>query len=173
MISVWISLNLNLTRNEEELIFFQPFNEDQGLPFPLNLSFFTKSIFIILHLAALILGLRFRKVIFAFMNSSESNLGPINVLIWLDQVTGMIMGFLITLRIFTLAFDEPLISILGENFCKMTNLIGGLYVGGGYIWTCYIALFRLAFVVGQKFLKSNIEIETLLHLMISAGTVQV
>jgi len=69
------------------------------------------------------------------VNSSESNLGPINVLIWFDQVNGMILALAIVARIVFLVSPDPLISTFGEFFCKMTNLIGGLYVGGGYVWS--------------------------------------
>jgi len=57
------------------------------LPFPLNLDPIWKCAFAISLLATLIEGTKLRRLIILFINSPESNVGPINYLIWVDQVS--------------------------------------------------------------------------------------
>ena len=69
-------------------IAFQPFPDHLGLPFPLSLSTGQKYFLLALYAAALVLGTKLRKNILVYMSSAESNLGPINSLIWMDQLNG-------------------------------------------------------------------------------------
>jgi hypothetical protein len=45
----------------------------------------------LLYLATLVQGSRLRLVIISYINSPESNLGPINRLIWIDQINGVFL----------------------------------------------------------------------------------
>ena len=75
--------------NFSSLVSFQPFHDEIGLPFPLNSGAAIKYSFVALYLLILIEGSRLRKVIFSYMMCPEVNQGPINVLIWLDQLNGI------------------------------------------------------------------------------------
>jgi hypothetical protein len=65
---------------------FYPFDDITGLPFPLNLHPILSLIYLIYLVFILVEGTRLRLKIIAFLNAPESNIGPINFLIWLDQV---------------------------------------------------------------------------------------
>jgi len=65
---------------------FYPFDDIIGLPFPLNLHPMLSLIYLIYLVFILVEGTRLRLKIIAFLNAPESNIGPINFLIWLDQV---------------------------------------------------------------------------------------
>jgi hypothetical protein len=65
---------------------FYLFDDVTGLPFPLNLHPILSLIYLIFLVFILVEGTRLRLKIIAFLNSPESNIGPINFLIWLDQV---------------------------------------------------------------------------------------
>jgi len=67
---------------------FLPFEDDSDLPFPLNTHPILKFSLAFSLLLVLILGTDLRLKIFSFLRSPESNLGPINVFIWADELTG-------------------------------------------------------------------------------------
>ncbi len=63
---------------------------------------------------------------------------------------------------------SPLSLTLGENFCYVINFIGGVYVGGSFVWSFYIALFRV-FFVKRAGIEIGIGIKPLLRIMIAIG----
>ena len=71
------------------VIAFQPFSDEIGLPFPLYLNCAIKYSMVALFLFVLIQGTRLRTVIVRFMMSADTNVGPINILIGLDQLNGV------------------------------------------------------------------------------------
>ena len=46
------------------------------------------------------------------------------------------------MRIFFILSPVPLSSVFGDEFCTFADVLGLLYVGGTYVWGCFIALFR-------------------------------
>jgi len=66
---------------------FVPLNDNIGLPFPLYVSYAWKTLLASSFLLTLFEGSRLRKITISYMLSREANLGPINLLIWVDQVT--------------------------------------------------------------------------------------
>ena len=74
--------------NYSRVVSFPPFPDEIGLPFPLNCNAAVKYSLVALFTMTLIQGTRLRRVIVRFMMSPEANLGPINILIWLDQING-------------------------------------------------------------------------------------
>ena len=79
--------------NFSSVIPFQPFSDEIGLPWPLHNSVL-KYILAALFLLCLIQGTKLRSVIVSYMMSAEANLGPINTLIWLDQLNGVCLFFI-------------------------------------------------------------------------------
>ena len=75
--------------NFSSVISFQPFLDELGLPFPLSCSAAIRYSIVAIYVLILVQGTRLRKVIVSYMMSAEANLGPINVLIWLDQLNGV------------------------------------------------------------------------------------
>ena len=74
--------------NATTLTNFVPFDDDIGLPFPLNTHPIVRFLLATSLLFVLVYGTHLRIKIFSFLWSSEANQGPINTLIWIDQVTG-------------------------------------------------------------------------------------
>ena len=79
--------------NISGLISFQPFHDEIGLPWPLNGHPALKYSVAALFLLSLIQGTKLRQVIVRYMLSPGANLGPINVLIWLDQLNGVCLFY--------------------------------------------------------------------------------
>ena len=75
--------------NFSEAIAFRPFPDETGLPFPLNSNPAWKYSFVVLFILILVQGTRLRGGILQYMMSAEANQGPINILIWLDQLNGI------------------------------------------------------------------------------------
>ena len=115
--------------NKTVPVIFEPLTDHDGLPFPLNIDVHSKYIILVLMLATLIYCTKLRVKIFSYLASPEAKTGAINVLVWFDQVNGMILGLLILLRIIFLAAPVAFSTILGENFCKFVNLIGAFCAG--------------------------------------------
>ena len=120
----------------------------------------------------LILGARLRTVIFDFIKSPETKLGPINSLILIDQINSMFLATSIVMRITFILSPMAMHTVLGEEYCNVANFVGALYIGGSYVWSSYIALFRVLYIKAQNWLKLNIGIRNLLSLMIVAGIAQ-
>jgi hypothetical protein len=78
--------------NISKIIKFSPLSNDDGLPFPLYLHTAWKIILVLSLLFTFIEGLRLRKVIVSFVVSPESKLGPINYVILVDEINGLLLG---------------------------------------------------------------------------------
>lgn len=141
------------------------------LPFPMNLSMEWRIIIAITLLINLIEGAKLRIIIFQFINSPDSNLGPINFLIWVDQINGIALAITIFSRTLSLILPYPTSSLLGETFCHSILYISGHYIIGSYTWGCFIALFRVLFVKAQKWLSNTIGIGKMLYFMLIYGSV--
>ena len=60
----------------------------------------------------------------SFIQSPESSLGPINYLIWIDQISGFCLFPMLLARIVVILSPVPLSAILNEDFCKMVSIFG-------------------------------------------------
>jgi hypothetical protein len=76
-----------------DFVNFYLYDDVTGLPFPLNLHPILSLIYLIYLVFIMVEGTRLRLKIIAFINSPESNIGPINFLIWLDQANTKILMF--------------------------------------------------------------------------------
>jgi hypothetical protein len=85
MVSSCLPIPKNGTSAVLDCADFIPLDDISSLPFPLNSHPLFQLIYLASLVFALVEGTRLRLKIIAYLNSSESNIGPINFLIWLDQ----------------------------------------------------------------------------------------
>jgi hypothetical protein len=96
----------------------------QDLPFPLNLSsietfWLTVSLFLIICF-----GLVLRGIVLAYLCEPEIHIGPINSLLWIDQLNGLVQVGVILAIIIGINVQNPLKDIFGDNFCYWINAPG-------------------------------------------------
>ena len=159
--------------NASAQINFSPFSDQDGLPFPLYLHPIWKIIFSLTLLFTLIEGTRLRKIIIDFISSPESKLGPINYLIWVDQINSFFLGINLLFRVVFFLSPEPIGILIGREVCDFTEFSILIYLAGSSIWGSYIALFRVMFIRAQTWLTNSIGIKNLLWLLLSIGTGQI
>ena len=121
---------------------FFPLEEKLSLPFPLYLHFGWRIFIILTQFLTLIFGIKLRAIIFSYLRCPESKMGPINSLIWMDQITGIFLAVGIVLRMSAVNSPFPLSHVFGTGFCKWIGLPSIIYVCGGIIWSCLIAVYR-------------------------------
>ena len=123
-------------------------------PFPLSESSPVKLAILILMIPVLCYGLKLRSLIIRYLMSPECK-GPINALIWADQINGIFLGLGILLKMFALFSPIPLATALGEGFCTFAGVPISLYVAGAGSWSCAIAVFRVVFLKGTALIKER------------------
>jgi len=163
----------NENGSNENCLLFVPLDDVTGLPFPLNSNLVLKLLMVSSYVFTLVAGTRIRFQIISFVKCPESNVGPINQLIWLDQIFGLFASVILVARIVFLLSPVPIGSFLDGQVCDWINLTGGIYTGGGIMWGMHIALFRVLFIKAQKFIKLYVGINNLLNVMIFHGFFQV
>jgi hypothetical protein len=104
---------------------FVPFTDFEGLPFPLYLSYISKLLIVLYNLLILIFGIKYKKVMFKYLRSSESK-APINDLTWFDQLNSYCLGIVILMKTFAIICPFQLSTLLGTTFCEWTGLPGCL-----------------------------------------------
>jgi hypothetical protein len=134
---------------------FHPIPDDEGLPFPLSLNTYWKIVLVILYLLTLYKGTQLRVIIISYIHSPESNLGPINYLIWVDQINSCILSLTILTRIVYMILPFPLSSVVPLDVCQFFTFVGLYHMGGTYMWGTCIAVFRVLFVTAQSYLKQT------------------
>jgi hypothetical protein len=132
-VQVLLHTSYNNTEDyEDHVIEFQPLS-DEFLPFPLNLKIEWRIIIVFSHFFNLIWGTKLKLNIFQYMKSRDANLGPINFLIWIDQINGTFFSASIISRILSLLLPFSVSSIFGERFCNSLFYLSGLYTGVNFI----------------------------------------
>ena len=159
--------------SKNQTILFTQFADEEGLPFPLYLSLHWKLVISISLLLSLVFGFSLRLIIFSYLRSPESNLGPINYLIWLDEVNGLLNSFVIVVRIVMIHSTLPLDAVFGQYFGRTVGFLSCCYSGGRCIWSFYIALYRIMFIFAQNWLTKTVGIKRFLKTLVSLGMVQV
>ena len=156
-----------------ETISFSTFEYLEGLPFPLYLRFDSKLLISFSLILCLIFGFKLRLVILSFLRSPETNLGPINHLIWVDQINGLIYSIVILVRILTIHSPTPLCNIFGPHFGPFVNFVSCVYNAGSCIWSYFVAIFRVLFIFAQRWLTQNIGIDRFLNFLLVYGSMSV
>jgi hypothetical protein len=155
--------------SDEQFIIFRPINE--LLPFPLNLKYEWRIPIAMSLLMNMIFGTKLRIIILQFLKSPDTNLGPINYLIWIDEINGTLSAATISSRILSLILPFSVSSLFGQTFCNFLFYLSGLYTGGCFVWGSCIAVFRVLFIKAQTWLKRTIGIKNMLYLIIFSGFV--
>ena len=102
---------------------FIPYSGSEGLPFPLYLPFEAKLLITAFKLLTLFYGFKFKVIILRFMKSPEST-GPINALIWFDQLNRLFLGIAIVLKLIAINYPLPMSQIGGIKFCEWASIPG-------------------------------------------------
>ena len=142
---------------------------ENGAPFPLALSYPLRALMALSLILNLIYGTKFRMTIISYIKSPETKVGPINYLIWVDQLNSIFLSLQVLARILFLILPQSFDLPFGEKFCFAINLSGSVYIAGAYAWGCFIAIFRVLFVKAQTFLKTSIGIRNVLQIMLTCG----
>ena len=132
----------------------------QGLPFPLNLSPIWKILITILLLIILTIGLWLRGVVLNFFRLPGKKLSPISLLLWIEQVIGLLFLFNISFGIVTVNLPYPARVTMGEGFCHNIRLPSNIYLTGSIVRSCMTAIYRVLFIraqggYSQKPIKQN------------------
>jgi len=158
---------------ENKTLVFNPYAEEEGLPFPLYLPIQFKVAISASLLFSVLVGLKFRLIIFSFLRSPENSLGPINYLIWIYEVNGLIYSFVVVVRIALIHSAVPLNTIFGNNFGHIVGFMGCCYKAGSSMWSFLIALYRIIFILPQNWLAKTVGAKRLLKGFIWIGALQV
>ena len=110
-------------KNSSISILFKPFGEHENEPFPLYLSFWAQLVLTLLLSLSLWFGLTLRSIIINYLRSPDTN-GPVNYLIWIDQLNGILLAIVIVVKILAINSPVPLSLIFGERFCEWIDLPG-------------------------------------------------
>ena len=155
-----LMLTSNVTNHH--FINFTLLNDQEGQPFPLYLKAHWKILIVMSLLLIIIQGARLRKVIISYINSPEAGLGPINNLIWVDQIFGILPVFNIAVKIIFILSPIPISELLVPFACTITEFIAAVFIGGSFHWNFSIAVFRVLFVRAQTGLTKTVGIKTML-----------
>ena len=164
-----MSILMMTNTTTKDFISFDLPNSPKGLPFPMHLQIHWKLLIATSLLITLVQGARLRKVIFSFINSPEAGLGPINYLIWVDQVNRILPVFYISMRIFFILSPISINQILGPFACTLTEFVAATYLFGSCYWNCSIAVFRVLFTKAQTWLTRTVGIRSMLVGMLVTG----
>ena len=129
-------------------------------PFPLSENWLVQLIILILMLVVFCFGLKYRFLIIRYLMSPECK-GPINALIWADQMNGIFLGLGILLKMAFLLSPLPLATVLGDGFCAWAGVPISLYVSGAGSWSCAIALFRVFILKGTPLINESVLLRIL------------
>jgi hypothetical protein len=110
-------------QNTSNPIIFKPFRDFENEPFPLYLTFGSQLLLTLLLTLALWFGLSLRAIIISYLRSPDTN-SPVNYLIWIDQLNGILLGVVILVKILAINAPVPLSHIFGERFCEWIDLPG-------------------------------------------------
>ena len=90
------------------------------------------------------------KMFIHFCEQPFSRLGPINTLIWMDQINGILLAYSIISRIFFIVSSVPFSSMLGVPFCTFSRSMAYAYITGSFVWSCFIAIYRVLYIKAHR-----------------------
>ena len=137
-----MSTATNFFESENVTLVFNSFEDDLNLPFPLNLNKGWTIVITLQQILTLVFGIKLRSIIILYLLSPDTKLGPINSLIWMDQINGIFLAFAIALRMMAINSPIPLSQVFGDSFCEWIGLPGCIYICGAVVWSCFIAIYR-------------------------------
>jgi len=151
LITFFYLCSTETSENQPGLIFFD-FIED--LPFPLNMPYHLRIGIGIYLILVLIGGLVCRKMILEYLRAPETKSNPINSLIWIDQICGIVFGTsAISFAAAALIMPISLRSLMSEQFCNWLPLTGNIYLTGLTIWSVLLAVYRMLYIKVQNWAR--------------------
>jgi hypothetical protein len=133
---------------------FKPFSHKDSLPFPLNADLLTKLIILGYLILNFMFGCLLRVKIFQYIKSVDLKENPINYFMWNDQMNGLFLGLNILYTSTVLFLPFPLSNFIGDEACNWADIIGAIYLEGQTVWSCFMAIYRVAFIKYQTFVKT-------------------
>lgn len=103
----------NFNNSHMDIVF--NYDEVRELPFPLNLSSTSKHLLSLVMILALLFGLKLRSQIFSYLRAPETKYGPMDHMIWIDQVNGLFLALVLLWRIVIVNLSMPLSQIMGDR----------------------------------------------------------
>lgn len=138
----------------------------EELPFPLNTDYSVRISICAYLLITLVLGLILRFKIFVYLGSVDLKQNKINLLIFFDQLNGLLLGCVILFTLICTALPWPLISISSLDWCNWGDVFGCIYLAGYGAWSAVIGLFRIAYIRSNLCVKNYGENKFLFLLVV-------
>jgi len=154
--------------NYEVFVTFKPFDNYEAFPFPLYLNFGFKALLSAFSMLIFFFGIKQRIFIFRYLKTVDTK-KPMNILILIDQINGLLLGFGIIFKIIAILSPVPLSNLFGNSFCQLTALPGCMYTVGKIVWSCFVALLRIVYIKAQSWLKFTIGEKSLVYPMLLFG----
>jgi len=95
-------------------------------PFPFNLPYHYRVTIAIMMAINFAAGAYLRLIIMKYLRESGTKMGPINLLIWMDQLNGIFLALNIAGRIVAFLIPFPLSLLTGDKFCTWSPLPGNV-----------------------------------------------
>ena len=109
-------------------------------------------------------------MIMQYLQAAETRSNPINSLIWIDQLNGIVFGtFNLVYGTVGLVLPMSLRSQFGQQFCDWIPLAGCINLTGYIIWSALIAIYRILYIKAQNWVKYGVGERRLLCICITAG----
>ncbi len=143
--------------NQTSIAIFTPLDFSDSLPFPLNAETNTIILMTIYLSLNLLFGSLLRFKILRYTKSLSVRENPINLFIWYDQLTGVVMALNIIYTLTLIQLPFPLASLTGDVFCNWTDLMGTLYLVSQGVWSCCIAIYRILCIKFHGIFKNGIK----------------
>ena len=146
------------------------FSYYEDYPFPLNIPYTLRFICGFYLIMIVIGGLACRKMILQYLQAPETKSNPINYLIWMDQLNGILFGtfnLVYGAAVFMLPMSPY--SIFGQQFCDWIPLAPCISLTGYMIWSCLLAVYRILYIKAQNWVKYVIGERRLLVVCITVG----
>lgn len=143
--------------NRSSVGIFETMPSDKSLPFPLNTGLVPRMVITLYLALSLLFGGVLRSEILRFIKSLSIRENPINLFTWYDQLFGGFMGLNIMYTLVVIHLPFPLASVIGEEACNWTDLMGTLYLVGQAVWSCLIAVSRILLIKNPNFFKKGIK----------------
>ena len=157
------------TNDSLHTIPWTPFSREESLPFPLYLSAPVRMIISILQTISLTIGFKYRSIIISYLRAPDTKTGPINYMIWIDQMNGCFLGLAILGKLVMINCPVPLSEVLGQSFCDWVDLPGSVYLAGSFIWSGLTASYRVLFIKAQNCISNGIGYTKLFHIFLAIG----
>lgn len=140
--------NNNTCTNIGSVFKFDAFSDLDGLPFPLYYGYEWRLIIAAFMIITLVKGLHYRTIIFKHLWSNDYG-KPINTLIMMDQMNGLLLGFGVAVRAAAIISPVALSQHFGFDFCRWLSFPGTVYIVGKITWSFLIALMRVGYIMAQ------------------------